>query len=106
MLGYTDLEIDVMTAHARKNSKSAGQVYIARVVNTHRKDFELIQDAMLGKSISDKDFIARQDATSKKLEGASEEEILALYNKGLLTSAEERKYKVWELQKRELDKIV
>ena len=93
MLGYTHAEIDVMTAHARKDSKTAGAVYIAMVVNTHRKDFELIQDAMLGKSISDKDFIARQDATSKKLEGASEEEILSLYNKGMLTSEEEAKYK-------------
>lgn len=105
MLGYTHAEIDVMTAHARKDSKTAGPVYIAMVVNTHRKDFELIQDAMLGKSISDKEFIARQDATSKKLEGASEEEILSLYNKGMLTSEEEEKYKVWEIQKRELDKL-
>ena len=105
MLGYTHAEIDVMTAHARKDSKTAGAVYIAMVVNTHRKDFELIQDAMLGKSISDKDFIARQDATSKKLEGASKEEILSLYNKGMLTSEEEAKYKVWEIQKRELDKL-
>ena len=35
----------------------------------------------------------------------SEKEILSLYNRGMLTSEEEAKYKVWELQKKELDKL-
>ena len=92
LLGFSSIKLDEMTGHARPSTKTATSVYIARIAKSNRRDFEEIHTAMLGITIKDKDFKPHVDAIARQLDNATEEQLIDLFDKGLLTSEEEKKY--------------
>jgi len=101
LLGYSDAELDSITGHINQTSKTATQVYVARVVKDNRQAFINIQEAMLGNDVEDRHFKRREDNFEKQLNKANKEELLNYYHQGLLTKEEEDKYKIYKLLKQE-----
>ena len=101
LLGYSDAELDSITGHINQTSKTATQVYVARVVKDNRQAFINIQEAMLGNDVEDRHFKRREDNFEKQLNKANKEELLKYYHQGLLTKEEEDKYKIYKLLKQE-----
>ena len=91
-LGYSSEQLNSITGHARQDTSVATSVYLNRLLADNRDIFENIQSAMLGSSIEDRNFKARPDKVSKKLESATDEEVYNLFKKGMLTAKEETKY--------------
>ena len=97
LLSYTEAELDSITGHIAQSSKTATQVYVARVVKDNRQAFINIQNAILGNDVEDRHFKRREDNFEKKLHKATQEELIKYYNQGLLTKEEEEKYNIIQL---------
>jgi len=91
-VGYAMSEIDALTGHGiTGRSNVATDAYVGRVADDNRLKFVKIHDALHGKIIRDEEVIEIVDEVDSKLQD-NPNQIMKLYDKGLLTKEEKQKY--------------
>ena len=91
-VGYAMSEIDALTGHGiTGRSNVATDAYVGRVADDNRLKFVKIHDALNGKIIRDEEVIEIVDEVDKQLQD-NPNQIMELYDKGLLTEEEKQKY--------------
>jgi integrase len=93
-LGYAMSEIDSLTGHGiTGRSNVATDAYVGRVADDNRKAFERIHNAFEGELIRDNEVIEISDSVDLDIK-ANPNKIMELYDRGLLTKEEQKKYNV------------
>lgn len=95
-IGYTMDEISMCTGHTSRMTTSnvATDSYVARIAEANRDRFSQIHKAFQGELIKDDQIQEIPDKIEKQLDNMTRNELLELYQLGIMTNEEQEKYNV------------